>query len=474
MKQNSEFKSEYDLSGEADDLPQNNVMVVLDRDVPIDVKPYIARKDERILSLLRGGPINKKNQEKDDEVLQQVLFKLLSLNELDQAIVNISYYYDLSGVVPPSARSSFKITGLDEIGLSFNKNKFCIEGVPDRLGSYQVSISFDLKGSPFSKMLSINVITLWKEVDPPQNLIFPKSNSDTKSIVVDLYKKNKLKNLVAASQRGRSHGYDGKPRDDDFCIYYDQSSGWYIASVADGAGSAKLSREGSKIFTEILEEDLKKLFNDKKFDKKIYSEINRYKESLDDELFERNCRKSVVEPIKNLLEHVLDVYKQKVKEIEGSKLYDFSTTCLFTFFKKYDEKWLLFSFNIGDGAIGMIDESNQSSAILCHPDEGTYFGQTRFITTEGVTEPEDIFERIFVKFVRDFDALLLMTDGVTDPKFETDKNLHDSRCWREFYLDLKQNVEFCGTNDEIENQLLEYLNFWSIGNHDDRTIVVVY
>ncbi len=53
--------------------------------------------------------------------------------------------------------------------------------------------------------------------------------------------------MVAASQRGRSHAIEGKPRDDDFALYFDEESEWYVMIVADGAGSAKYSRKGSQI-----------------------------------------------------------------------------------------------------------------------------------------------------------------------------------------------------------------------------------
>lgn len=57
------------------------------------------------------------------------------------------------------------------------------------------------------------------------------------------------KDIVAASKRGRSHAQEGKPRDDHFKMSH-MDNGWYIMAVADGAGSAKYSREGSRIACE--------------------------------------------------------------------------------------------------------------------------------------------------------------------------------------------------------------------------------
>jgi hypothetical protein len=43
-----------------------------------------------------------------------------------------------------------------------------------------------------------------------------------------------------------------------------------------------------------------------------------------------------------------------------------------------------------------------------------------------------------------------------------------------FFNTLREQVELFGCNDELEKQLLDYLDFWSIGNHDDRTVVVIF
>ena len=42
------------------------------------------------------------------------------------------------------------------------------------------------------------------------------------------------------------------------------------------------------------------------------------------------------------------------------------------------------------------------------------------------------------RIVPDFTALFLMTDGVSDPKFETDANLKSYDKWNELWLTLKR------------------------------------
>jgi hypothetical protein len=67
-----------------------------------------------------------------------------------------------------------------------------------------------------------------------------------------------------------------------------------------------------------------------------------------------------------------------------------------------------------------------------------------------------------------------MTDGISDPKFPTDSVFADPSKWTEFWEgDLTNAVDFSRTNADMERQFLEWLDFWSPGNHDDRTLAVL-
>ncbi len=475
MSEFSVHSSELDLAG-SDEVMQNNVCVAMES---LDDEPAGADGDEKVSSntkvynLLRGRVADRKvrNNSVNEDMM---LFKLLSLNELEQAIVNISYYYDVRSIIPESALGSFKITGLEEAGLRYNKDTCIIEGVPNHLGTFQIGLQFNLKGSPFSKMINLNVITLWKYVDPPEDLIFPKTNTDSASLIVDMYKKSELKNVVAASTRGRSHAYDGKPRDDDFRILFDRDTGWYVCAVADGAGSARYSREGSRILCEEIGRVFLETFAQTSFDAQMMKVTGEYADDCDDEKFYRNAADIMVPPLKKIISSSLMSFENLTEEVTHSRITDFSTTCLISVFKKISHHWIICTYNVGDGAISLVNNKDNYAAVLCNPDEGKYFGETRFITTDGITADDNIRGRVLINLVRDFDALILMTDGVSDPKFESDRNLHDSRNWLRFYRELSEEVFLYGCNDEIENQLLSYLDFWSIGNHDDRTLVVVF
>ena len=67
-----------------------------------------------------------------------------------------------------------------------------------------------------------------------------------------------------------------------------------------------------------------------------------------------------------------------------------------------------------------------------------------------------------------------MTDGISDPFFETDANLAKKEKWDELWENLVNEVDFSDDNKNSKNQLLKWLDFWSPGNHDDRTIAILY
>ncbi len=55
------------------------------------------------------------------------------------------------------------------------------------------------------------------------------------------------------------------------------------------------------------------------------------------------------------------------------------------------------------------------------PDEGEFAGQTRFLTMSDIfKDAQSVMSRLRFSIEEDFTALLLMTDGVSDPMFETD------------------------------------------------------
>ncbi len=162
--------------------------------------------------------------------------------------------------------------------------------------------------------------------------------------------------------------------------------------------------------------------------------------------------------------------KNESEAKEGAVLKDYSTTLLMAMCRKFDFGWFVATYWVGDGAIGLLLDDG-SIKIMGEPDGGEYAGQTRFLTM-----PSIFSDRTRYRFtiVPDFKALVLMTDGVSDPWFETDANLQRPEKWDEMMKSIKDNVNLADRKPECADELLGWLGFRSRGNHDDRTIAILY
>jgi serine/threonine protein phosphatase PrpC len=287
------------------------------------------------------------------------------------------------------------------------------------------------------------------------------------------------KDVVAASQRGRSHAQEGKPRDDHFKLHHCEDSDWYIIAVADGAGSAKYSRKGSEIACETVVDFCKEhLQNCTEFEDKIRAYHNAENEE--------EARKQMANIIYSIIGNAAFKAQKNIKEAaetNSAVAKDMATTLMFAICKKFEFGWFVASYWVGDGAMCLFNQEKQTFKLLGIPDEGEFSGQTRFLTMPEIfIDAQAVMSRLRFSIEEDFTALMLMTDGISDPMFETENNLNSYDKWNEFWTKLKTGfsednipgVELVDDNEEAKNQLLRWMDFWSPGNHDDRTIAILY
>lgn len=384
-------------------------------------------------------------------------------------------------VVVSDDRKSFRIYGTPTLE-SFRKDGATVQNSSfDLTMKYQYEGLEMPEGHPTLERILPFIINqdprkLWKNLPVDwENMPEPKyQKEDTQ---VDYVKVEALadgtpqKDIVAASKRGRSHAQEGKPRDDCFKMLH-LDNNWYIMAVADGAGSAKFSREGSRIACETSVDYCQKQLSDST---NFENEINVYAQFKNES--ESEARKKVGDFIYKIV-GTAAFYAQKAIYAEAkqlpAKLY--ATTLLLTICKKFDFGWFVASFWVGDGAICLYDKDSHLAKLCGIPDEGEFAGQTRFLTMPEIfKDTTALYKRLRFYIVPDFTALFLMTDGVSDPKFETDANLNNPDKWDELWQDLLDNgVDLSDDNEEAKEQLLEWLDFWSAGNHDDRTIAILY
>ena len=412
----------------------------------------------------------------ESKTLPNVEICLESVKGLDQDTHGL-----LLAVAPD--HKSFSITGTPSLE-SFRKNGGVAESTFELILQYKFE-GLDMgEGGPLLEKRIPFVINqdprkLWKNIPVDwDNMPEPKYiKEDTQVAYVKveaLADGTPQKDIVAASKRGRSHAQEGKPRDDHFRMVH-MDNGWYIMAVADGAGSAKFSRCGSQIACdESVETCLAQLGQCKPFEEAIAKYDEQKKEGS-----EEDARKEVGNFIYNIVGAAAfnahkEINREAALKKQSPKYY--ATTLLLTICKRFSFGWFIASFWVGDGAICLYDRKNHTAKLLGIPDEGEFAGQTRFLTMPEIFKDTTAFyQRLRFNIVDDFTALFLMSDGVSDPKFETDANLNNPDKWDALWDDLKENgVELTDDNEAAKDQLLAWLDFWSPGNHDDRTIAILY
>lgn len=317
---------------------------------------------------------------------------------------------------------------------------------------------------------------LWKDIETNKSIHYYKSDTATGFCAAD---SGKVK-IFGASRRGRSHAHVGAPRDDDFQIKTDDITGWTYLVVADGAGSAKYSREGAKQACKVVVQRLPDLVKNEKFQEAL-TRLESNPGFGEAEL--EQLRKSAYYVLPKAAHEAFKALNDLVPSApEKAELRDYATTLLCVITRKMHDRQLIISFAIGDGAIAVYDAGNSANIHLMNtPDSGEFAGQTRFLTMKSIfANSQEIMARIRIQCVPDYTAVMLMTDGVSDAKFETESLLEDKARWDDFWQDLTVNgsddsppLNLDSSAEELSKQLLEWLNFWVVGNHDDRTIVVM-
>jgi serine/threonine protein phosphatase PrpC len=378
--------------------------------------------------------------------------------------------------------------GLEKIGLKYFPDEKKIAGKPTLAGDHKIEMKFRRKdwteGKPLLSREVLFIINpdprdLWsKNIPTPDDIEYYKPDSDCKFVKVESKKSKGVlgfgkkeiacKDMVAASQRGRSHAIEGKPRDDDFALYFDEETEWYVMVVADGAGSAPYSRGGSQIACQTAIEICKSKIEEKK------EEL----EKLNTAEQKNEVGKILQDIISNAVFSAHKAIDTEAKEKERPAK-NYATTLLVTLCKKFEYGWFVGAWWVGDGGIAVYRKDPEYLKVLGEPDGGEFAGQTRFLTMTEIIQKE-LYTRIKFDVVEDFTALILMTDGVTDPKFETDANLNRIKKWHALWDDLNgknedgAKVDFTDDNEQSADQLLKWLDFWSKGNHDDRTIAILF
>ncbi|MEI7350361.1 PP2C family serine/threonine-protein phosphatase [Pectobacterium parmentieri] len=349
----------------------------------------------------------------------------------------------------------------EAIGLHFDRETTALVGIPTLSGDWDIAVHWSCGTATVGVTKVLLIVnpdprSLWKIIDPPADDRYFKTNMAQQAI------RQPGVNIAAASRRGRSHEHVGTFRDDDYFIAHDNDSGWSVLLVADGAGSAKNSRQGSRLVTEVVGDYLAR---------QLAGELaSRLKRAIADWTPEdqREVGTFFVSQFHKAAQ--LAVHKIHGEALETNEsIKSYSTTLLATVTLRTDDGVFAAAFWLGDGAIAAYGPTGKVR-LLGMPDSGEYAGQTRFLDQDAVQDTQ-FSKRVIIGKWSEISHLILMTDGVSDPYFETDNGLQNAAKWDALIADIAPCLN---DSEQAAERLTEWLNFFSPGNHDDRTIVVAW
>lgn len=353
---------------------------------------------------------------------------------------------------------------LDEVGLFFNCEKCELRSDEILVSGDKVlkvillkNDSSDMFYLSLPLVINPNPNELWMDISADRSDPYFKENKDIKRS--NIY----FASLLYASIRGRSHAHKGTCRDDD--AFIDSVRDWAILLVADGVGSKPYSRKGSEIAVKTagsyLKTELAGLFG-KEADKLLKT---GKKEDL---------QKHLVPLFQSLIPKMCETVIKKIEDEANSNKSlssDYATTFLATLVHKdpIHKSVFIVSFWIGDGAIAIYSKKN-GVYLMGQPDTGEYAGQTRVFDRK-MFKDKDFWSRLQFKFypkqeVDFIDAILMMSDGISDPYFKTDQGLTDKENWDVLWGDIEPVLN----SDE---DLFNWMGFFKENNHDDRTIAIL-
>ncbi|KKW81838.1 hypothetical protein AAV96_02560 [Acinetobacter sp. AG1] len=354
----------------------------------------------------------------------------------------------------------------EDLGIEFDDETQQLQGIPLQAGEFK--LVFQYKNSEAAQAWSSGEVTfiitadprsLWQVNEPDINAPYQKAHSDHQLIQTEYF------NLAACSQRGRSHEHAGTFRDDDFLIARVAETDWSVLIVADGAGSASYSRQGSllavqsaaRVLTDYLEQHHPHLD----------LLLQQWQVGSDDEMTKsvaQQIYKDFHDTFYKTAQVAIEAIEQEA-ELKQVAAKAYATTLLVAVVKQCEQKTFISTFWMGDGAIAVY--AKDKVRLMGKPDGGEFAGQTRFLDRSFA---QQFGSRVNIGYYDDCEAVILMTDGISDPRFETDAGLANHEKWQALWQEIEPQLQ----QTHPDQALLEWSKFFSAGHHDDRTLAILW
>ncbi|HMW72728.1 MAG TPA: PP2C family serine/threonine-protein phosphatase, partial [Cellvibrionaceae bacterium] len=339
-------------------------------------------------------------------------------------------------------------------------------GTPLAAGEFSLQLRYLAQGQEQSSLARLQLAVvqdpknLWKNLPSDSAGLFASADTQVQQQA----------GLIGASTRGRSHAHVGGYRDDAFAIEA-LASGWQIVIVADGAGSARYSRRGAELICQTAASSLRAQLTGPIADSLSASSRAWAQEPQSEELQQR-LKTQLAALLGQAAYQALAAIHAQASELADSQVKDFASTALIGLCRHFPTDGrgpggsLCACYWVGDGAAAVYSQG-RGVRLLGLGDSGEFAGQTRFLDASAVSN-EVITQRTCFAWAEDLTAFILMSDGVSDAKFPTAASLASLPHWDTLWAELNPLLSGVGAAEA----LLEWLNFWSPGNHDDRTLVL--
>lgn len=371
-------------------------------------------------------------------------------------------------------KEDLQVIGLTDTGLEFTSQNMSISGTPTKAGTFDLFLDFHWHGDPPQQRIQVpltlvieeNTEPQWETKEPDADLPYPKSHH---RVLGQNSPKGHI--LVGASKRGLGPAHEGKFRNDDFSLRYRQESGWYLMCLADGAQHATFSRKGAELVCKVSEQVLAKRIEEKRMEETKLIQLVDQVKGADHPFVNAYFQHTLVTAVYNAYRYV-----ERFALHENLPISDFGTTLSVFMIKPLpDMRWFCAGLSLGDGVAVAFEQEKGILTTLGVPD-AKHFRNNPLL----LTDPEIGANVTFLKsqlayaIISRPDVILAMTDGVAEAKFGSYKSFASRNTWQALWQDVHNHVvsPFTSLNN-VESNLLKWLDFWAPGHHDDRTLAML-
>lgn len=262
--------------------------------------------------------------------------------------------------------------------------------------------------------------------------------------------------MAAASRRGISHGHHKTPRDDAFTLSCSKN-GWNILAIADGAGSAKLSRvtanESTRIAVETIKRNTPPLLSTNPVD----------------------AKHAIEKAIRAAISEVYDFQEAFNRENSLDKRDTYCTFLMLVQQPLEDGTSLFGVFHVGDGYMIAASPTLNRSSQITAGDHGTVSNESFFVLS---FSKQELLARVFaIDTPVPIEMFMLVTDGIEEdmkPSLEqSKKGVTVQQNFERFAFDLKNQHLIWPKTTEWGNLLDWWISYERKGSNDDRTIAVL-